>query len=358
MLIRIRHLPFLLVGLIIIGIVLGFRLEPWVGWRAKKPQVLLTGSGNVHPFLKQNVPNSLWSRIDSVWLDEGSGDAQTIAFSVFNFGRSVSVDTKNRVGFIAMSSNGTKRLANIFADPNTESDRKVRNWFLSIVIAKQPLVILHRGLTSGELRLQNGDRLPPELGSVETPFKYVQISDLKDMVENPTPVDFVRYFPGANSGTKALFESAANDKSIWGDKVTWADGDKIREVPDYIEDLGDTSFIELVSEPQEPHKDDSMNPCKRLRKHQIDAAIVCTGSGSCEHAVPANYVLIFKVEQVTGTDPYEFRIPNASECSIAQVFASNIRPDCLIDPRGVLKDGNMLTLDVPKPGLPEYLKCF
>jgi hypothetical protein len=94
MLTRIRHLPLLFVGIAILGLMLGFKLEPWVGWRTKKPQVVLLGSGNVQPFLRTNIPASVWAKIDSLWINEGSGDALVNAFSVFNFGNSVNVDSK------------------------------------------------------------------------------------------------------------------------------------------------------------------------------------------------------------------------------------------------------------------------
>src|SRR5215469_9927660 len=113
---------------------------------AKRPEIVLLGSGNVHPFLRKNVSASVWAGMTPLWIDEGSGDALVNAFSVFNFGRSVNVDAANRVGFLAMSSNGTRKLTEQFADEMTQPDRKEQNWFLSIVIAKQPLAIFYRGV--------------------------------------------------------------------------------------------------------------------------------------------------------------------------------------------------------------------
>jgi hypothetical protein len=358
MLIRIRHLPYLLLVIVIVGVLLGFKLEPWVGWRAKKPQVILAGSGNVYPFLMRYVPHSLMDRIDPVWLDQGSGDAQTILFSAFNFGRSVTQAPSHRVGLIAMSSNGTKKLTELLINEK-ESDRTLGNFFLSILIAKQPLAVIYRGILSDQLHVQNGSRLPPELGSIEMPFRYVQISDLKDIVQRPESPGFIRYCPGINSGTRALFESSANDvNSEWGDNVSWTSD--FKEVPDYVEDLGDTSpFLELASEPQESSESGSSPSCKQLRAKKIEAAIICTGMGQCQHAVTANYTLIFKVARVSEPNKAaEYNISNSTECRIAQVFTSTIRPDCFIDPPIKLETTNVVTKEGPLSGLPDYLKCL
>lgn len=361
MLIRTRHLPFLLAAVVVVGSIVGFELEPWVGLRAKRPSIVLLGSGNVHPFVRENVPDAVWTTMEPLWIDEGSGDALVNAFSVFNFGRSVSVDAKSRVGFIAMSSNGTRKLDEVFNDPGTQSDRKLRNKFLSIIIAKQPLAILYRQVSPSQLQVSIGDRLPPELGSVEASFKYLHMPELHNIIEDPKPVKFTRYFPGADSGTKALFETAAaKDKDTWGERISWADGENIKEVPDYIEDLGDNApFVELVSEPQEPHKNDSLSQCERLKQHRIEVAIICTGKEDCEHVIPADYALVFKLEDTSGNEQYEYKIPNKSECSIARVFApQNVKTDCWIDTTGAQITGNIVTLTLPKPGLPDYMACL
>jgi hypothetical protein len=361
MVLRTRHLPLVFVALVVVGSIIGFELEPWVGLQAKRPSIVLLGSGNVHPFLRDNVPNAVWTTMDPLWIDEGSGDALVNAFSVFNFGRSVSVDAKNRVGFIAMSSNGTKALSDIFADPGTESDRKLRNKFLSIIVAKQPLAVLYRHVSSSQLHVAVGSRLPTELGAAETSFHYVSMPDLRNIIEDRTGIKFTRYFPGANSGTKTLFETAAaKDQTTWGNAIAWADGDDVKEVPDYLEDLGDKApFIELVSEPQEPHKSDSLSQCKRLREHQIEVAIICTGTEGCEHIIPADYALVFKLEAASGNEQYEYRIPNKSECTIARVFApNNVRSDCWVDSSGAQTTGNIVTLTLPKFGLPSYMRCL
>jgi hypothetical protein len=268
MLIRIRQIPLLFVGIAMLGILLGIKLEPWVGfrWRAKRPEIVLLGSGNVHPYVRKTVPSYVWDKMNPLWIDEGSGDALVNAFSVFNFGRSVNEDAANRVGFIAMSSNGTNKLADQFSDELTQEDRKVQNWFLSIIIAKQPLTIFYRGISDAQLKVREGTILPQELGSVHSRYAFVRLSDLKGIIEKPEMPEIIRYFPGANSGTKSRFELAAQNDSAWAGPVNWAKvgptgSSKIREVPDYFEDLGQTTrFLELASELQEPHRsDDSMD---------------------------------------------------------------------------------------------------
>jgi hypothetical protein len=357
MLIRIRHLPFGLFGIVILGIAIGLKLEPWVGWRAKLPQIILMGSGNVHPFLQTHVPGSDLSRMDTVWVDAGSGVALENAFSVFNYGRSVNVDTQNRVGFVAMSSYGSHKLADLLKSNEAGSAQKDQNWFLSILIANRPLTIFYRDINQNQLKIRNGDRLPQELGSGEAAYQFLRITDLKDIVENPQMEGVTRYLPEANSGTRFLFEAAAKGNG-WGSRVNWAN---VTEVPDYLDAINEkSSFLELASELQVAHAKDSSSSCERLHKHKIKAAMICTGLEPCEHIVPAEYVIVIKLERNTGKESKEFRIPNGSECRIAHAFAKDDvlpEPDCSISATETQLADHIVTLNHPAPGLPEYLAC-
>ena len=356
MLIRIRYLPFVFIGIVLLGIALGLSIEPWVGWRTKRPEIILLGSGNVHPFLETHVPKSVMSRMDPLWIDAGSGAALDNAFRIFNYGRSVGVNAKDRVGFIAMSSYGTSELAETLESSEVASPQKSQNWFLSIVIAERPLTIFYRNIGGNLLNVQSGDRLPQKLGSGRAKFEFVRISDLKGIFEKPEMPGIIRYFPEAKSGTRFLFEAAAIGDG-WGDRVNWPDG--VKEVPDYLEDLGDnTPFLELASELQGPHTRDGLIPCQRMRNHQINAALICSGAERCEHIVASEYALVFKLEKSTGTESVEYHIPNPSECRIARVFApEEVRTDCFINLPEIQPSEHILTVSHPTPGLPDYLSC-
>jgi hypothetical protein len=358
MALRLRHLPYLLLLVIGIGILAGFFAEPWVGLRARRPQIVFLGSGNVAPFVKRNAPEVL-SKMDAMWIDEGSNDALVNAFNVFNFGRDTYIDAINRVGFVAMSSSGSHRLTGMFEGPGVGADQTERNWFFSIVIAHQPLSIFYRDIPDTILKVKHEAHLPPGLGPTDAEFDYVKLEDLRTVFEGSAIEDATRYIPGPNAATSGLLSQAAVQSPSWGHPIAWASGPDVREVPAYLESLGTSEkFLELASELQQTRDESERPACDHMKRLHIHAVMVCAGTQSCEHIFQSEYAVVVKVVRLTDADPIQFKIPNPSECKIARFFAKQaVRSDCSVDLSVVHQNGNVMEASSPKPGLPDYLNC-
>lgn len=335
---------------------------------SKKTPLILLGSSNVHSYLEEKMSSSsVWNDIGPIWFDLASEDTQTTAYVAFDNGASIS---RRDVGFIAMSSEGSTRLAERFAEAKgkEKTDGKV---FLSIVVARRPLAIFYRissGRVLSTLNVQYADALPPELDGRPSRYRFMHLMNLKGIIDNPEVTkDVIPYLTTGNSGTKRLFAQAAKDD--WPDLKDWAQFKNHHSVPHDIEGLVDPSFIEILSEPQRSL--DRSGTCASFKKNRIEAAVICTGSrdpGTCEHVVLAEYVLIFKLQPAEEEDDRP-KIANATECRFAREIDQRyldkhkgardpLTEDCRIsayvkpDP-----DGHIYSVDLDNKELPEYLSC-
>src|SRR6184192_2784801 len=71
-----------------------------------RPPVVLVGSRYVFPYVKRD-PEVL-TKVNALWIDIASNAALKAIFFAFDYGRSA--ESRDRVGLVALSSNGTKPL--------------------------------------------------------------------------------------------------------------------------------------------------------------------------------------------------------------------------------------------------------
>ena len=314
-----------------------------------RPPVVLVGSGNVYPFLREKTP--VLSKMNPVWLDIGSSGAMQQAFAGFDYGREVR--SRKRVAFLAMSSNGTKYLEDLY--DAADNSLRENNYWLSLTVAHPPLAILYREDLDRELKMYRSSKVPVQLapsGSVD--YNYVQFDDLKDFIENRSTHLDRYYFPEGHTGTRARFEEERGTVK-WPEITTAPSQHSVEQVPDYIEELtGQFSFIELVSYPQLARVTQRPADWNVLSGLGIHAAVVCVStSDQCDRLLLADYRIVIKVVP-NGEGSNEFSITNRQECQIAEALDKQIN-DCQVF--GSAKK-NIITVaadsSVPEK-FPEYL---
>lgn len=331
-------------------------LQPTSTGQQRQPLILL-GSKNVSQFLneelfvppdnkKNSVPTESFDDIDPILLELGSGDALHAAVRIFGNGQVAGAP--DRVGFIGMSSCGTKvGEDNLAKQPEEHKD----NYFLVIHISRQPLVLFYRGTGLKDLlreKYHSDGKLPAELGGIT--YDYVHLGDLAPLFADG-PLTFRRFFPKGNSCTKHLFLDEYNQfhRAPQGSKE-WFDWSKLKGVQDLPPNAfpAKDDFVEIMAKEQSPlGRPGSPN--------SIQAAVICNGKPGkrCEKTLMEDFVLIFKIAKCQDqTD--KFCLPNRAECKVAHHFAKDeIKPNpkregCFID-RQADDESRIITLGEHAP---------
>jgi hypothetical protein len=341
----------LAVILIVSGIRAGWLVESYI-LRQQTSSIVLAGSGNVFPFLEERTP--IVSDMAPLWLDIGSGGAQKEAFAAFNYGQLIA--SPERVGFVAMSSNGTRELERLFLDSpqNPDLPSQSSNYWLSIRIAQPPLAILYRGDgVEKRLHVQIADKVPPQ-GDRQvgvTPYHFVKFDDVRELINPQSIAGVKRYLPEEGAGTRDLINEASKQKLNW---PKYGENNNVQQVPDYLEELTDDTFVEIVSYPQHSHKTRKAAAGPELAQLGIKSAVICADGADCDHLIPADYRLIIKLKPEHGPTGQRLIIFKRSECKIAESLVKDIS-NCVVT-GDISKHIVTKVADVtPPPALPAYL---
>ena len=349
---RIRHIPLVLAAIVASGILLGYLLERTF---EGKPPIVLTGSGNVYPYLKRNL--STLKGKEPLWLDIGSGNALRQIFAAFDYGRSVK--TGKRAGLCAMSSGGTQSLSDEFSKNTKASGKSVNddyltkdNYFLSIVVARPPLFVLYRGATQ-QLRVESTNRMPPEggpAGRAQSPaYRFVRWDHLRHLIETNSDPDLWLYLPEADSGTRNLVDP--------GQKMKWP---AIEQVPDTMEQLkGSFSFASLESELLISSDEPDASACNLLKEYGLQTALVCADVTQCSRFITAEFTVVFKLSKEAGGEGSNlFYLQNEAECELAQELSpSDVTTSCQVHGKVRSADHILELRGHMKTNFPAYHYC-
>jgi hypothetical protein len=267
----------------------------------KKPvhPISLFGSGNVHAFL--DVRGTL-EDFEPLWVDTASGSALDQIFVAFSYGRST--QATNRGGALALSSNGNKHLVDVVNGfkGNPEDSRIQSNYFLTIDIARRPLILLYRQV----------DKLRVAPASTERDYPSVDAKDVLALFSGPPPERVRRYVPEAGSGTREVFQPIIS--KLKADFV-WPDGEPTGSRN--LDDLGGQDsepFFMVISEvPPTKDKlktDDQL--CRALKDRNLGVAAILLD----QKMLYATFTVVMKLVN-DGTD---FRIQDPAECAVANAF--------------------------------------
>ncbi|AMM13121.1 hypothetical protein AX768_02305 [Burkholderia sp. PAMC 28687] len=340
----IRVLKLCVATLTIVGMLIGYFSGEVIKRIVPAQTFVMIGSSSVFNFIRQNYRDR---GNDPVWIDVPSGEALSSIFSVFDYGHSVG--NADQPAFVALSSFGTIKLRSVFQQATTSPELRNDNFWLSITLARRPILLLYRNIEENDLGIKSAGSFPPEGASQsKISLKYIQYSSLRKLIELPVEqFAFKRYLPEETSGTRAAVD-AATDR-----KIHWPGG---AQVPDFVSDVGErTAFIAL--QPEVNFRGEKTT-CELLKKHNVKVAIICQDRDDCSKVVTAQYVAVLKVAKDSSHGVNGFEISNLRECNFARAFSKRDLPGCRV--LGDVNEGDhILSLDDvgDGAGLQEYLGC-
>lgn len=275
--------------------------------------IALFGSGNVHAFLE--VETDSLKTFEPLWIDTASDNAIDQIFTAFSYGRAT--QATNRGGAMALSSSGNKHLKDIVdkirrskkRDSDGKLDSKLEhNYFLSIDVARRPLILLYRRIGVNMLRI--------EPASAARDYPAVDAEDVIKLFSERTPEGVRRYVPEAGSGTREAFTQIIQRLRPG---FVWPDGEPTGSRN--LDDLGGSNagaffmIVSAVPSKKEMPSDKSkmsFELCSSLKDREMSAAAIVAE----QKLIYSTFTLVMKVAASGG----EITIQDPAECAVARAF--------------------------------------
>ncbi|MEN8502076.1 MULTISPECIES: hypothetical protein [Paraburkholderia] len=302
-----------------VGLAVGIVSRDWV-W--KRYPLQLTGSTNAYSYLLAHFPQSFTN--DVSMTDEGSSQALQQAFQTFDYGKAV--DNPGRTGWLALSSNGDLALREAIDRNKANEDFLNRNYWLSIIVARRPLMIIYRDISSQDLKIERAATYPPEgdrgKQKPSPEYSFVRAAELKRYLLAAGALPSLRlYLPEQQTGTRAIFDASQRQIFRWP---------VARQLPMYIDEFATAgAMLSLVSEvPSSSAPVQPTDICKDLGKRKLRVALVCMDHDICDDFPAAVFTVVAKILPESTNSGSQFRITNKGECRFMRAIAGNIDNNC------------------------------
>jgi len=311
-------------GLVVVaGIGLGVGLFSH-DWLWKRYPLQLTGSTNTYSYLVSHCPQCFTADVSVT--DQGSSQALQQAFQIFDYGKTVG--NPSRTGWLALSSNGDSALREVIHRNISNEEFLSRNYWLSLIVARRPLMIIYRDISSHDLEIERAATYPPE-GSRDKQkpspeYSFVRAAALRRYLLGAEALPNVRlYLPEQQTGTRAIFDASQRRVFQWP---------AARQLPMYIDEFATAgSMLSLVSEvPSSSAVKQRSNVCEELNERHLRVALVCTDHDLCDDFPSGAFSVIAKIQPESANGSSQFRITNEGECRFVRAISSSINDRCQV----------------------------
>lgn len=331
------------------GLAVGLLSREWL-WKHYPLQ--LTGSTNTYSYLLAHFPQSFTNDVSVT--DQGSSQALQQAFQTFDYGKTVG--NPLRTGWLALSSNGDLALREAIDRNKSNEDFLNRNYWLSIIVARRPLMIIYRDISSQDLKIERAAAYPPE-GDREKQkpspeYSFVRAAELKRYLLAAGDLPSVRlYLPEQQTGTRAIFDASQRQSFNWP---------AARQLPMYIDEFATAgAMLSLVSEvPSSSAPAQPTDICKDLEERKLRVALVCMDHDICDDFPSAAFAVVAKILPESTNSGSQFRITNKVECRFMRAISSNINKNCEVI--GAADRHHILRVDAVSSSpdsLPQVVTC-
>ncbi|MGY6161842.1 hypothetical protein [Paraburkholderia strydomiana] len=302
----------------------------------KRYPLELTGSTNTYSYLMGHFPQAFTNDVSVT--DQGSSQALQQAFQTFDYGKTVG--NPARTGWIAMSSNGDRALREAIDRNKANADFLYRNYWLSVIVARPPLMIIYRDIPSQDLKIERAATYPPEGDREKQPspaYSFVRAAELKRyLLAAGSSAGLRIYLPEQQTGTRAIFDGSQREPFEWP---------AARELPTYIDEFATAgAMLSLVSEvPSSSAPVQPADICKELKGRNLHVALVCTDRDVCDGFPMAALTIVAKILPESTSGGSQFRVANKGECRFLRSIVRNIDKNCEVE--GAVDSHHILQID-------------